>query len=152
MDEHVRLLSQSSSRNVVIKNVVGIHSSTAFDLANYSGVVCDEFLDLCRKAEPSIFQKCHPDTYLTFKWDDYLLELETKAPVFLQFCRAIVEHGGHRNERKKKGRVHLPAICMTVAVLLNERNREMVGLQTCISLLLYASNAQKQVSAIAACG
>ena len=76
---------------------------------------------------------------------------QQKAPVFLQFCRAIVEHGDHRNE-KKKGSVHLPAICMTVAVLLNERNREMVGLQTCISLLLYASNAQKQVSATAACG
>jgi hypothetical protein len=109
--------------------------------------VCDEFLDLCRRAEPSIFRKSHPDTYLTFKWADYVLELETRAPVFLQFCKAIVGHGDHRNERKK-GDAHLPAICMAIGVLLKERNREMVGLQTCISLLLYASHVQKQVSSV----
>ena len=108
------------------------------------GIVCDEFLDLCRKTEPSIFRKSHPDNYLTFKWAEYGLELETRAPVFLQLCKAIVEHGDHRNEQKKGG-VHLPAICMAIAVLLKERNREMVGLQTCTSLLLYASHVQKQV-------
>ena len=114
-------------------------------MACISGIVCDEFLDLCRKGEPSIFRRSHPNDYLTFKWADYGLELETRAPVFFQLCKAIVEHGDHRNE-KKKGSAHLPAICMAIAVLLKERNREMIGLQTGISLLLYASHVQKQVS------
>lgn len=55
-----------------------------------------------------------------------------------------MSHTDHRNDMKL-GEIHQPAICMAVAILLKERNQEMVGLQTCVSLLLYISRAQKQV-------
>ena len=62
----------------------------------------------------------------------YSFELELRSPVLFQLFKTIVSHGDHRNE-KKKGDVHIPAVCMAVSVLLKERNREMVGIQTCVA-------------------
>ncbi len=65
-------------------------------------------------SKQSIFRRREPEAYVNFTWEDYGLELGTRAPVFYQLCKAIVEHGDRRNEQKK-GDVHLPAICMAVA-------------------------------------
>ena len=110
-------------------------------------IVNDECLDLCRRSQPSLFRKSTPSDYLNFRWSNYSCELESRAPVIFELFKTIVSHGDKRNENKK-GDVHLPAICMAVSVLLKERNREMVGVQTCISLLLYSSRAQKQVHSL----
>ena len=51
----------------------------------------------------------------------------------------------HRNEQKRAD-YHNPGICMSTAVLLKERNREIVGVQTHISLALFTSRVNKDVS------
>lgn len=107
-------------------------------------VINDECLDLCKRSKPSMFRHSEPIGYVDFQWSHYIADLESRSPVLLKLCKTLVSHSDHRNE-KKEGSTHIPAICMAVSVLLKERNREMVGLQTCISMLLYASRAEKQV-------
>ena len=48
-----------------------------------------------------------------------------------------------RNDHHRK-RTGYPSICMAMAVLLKERNREMSGLQYLMSLLLFASHTEKK--------
>ena len=124
------LFAHDSLRDILIKRVIAI--------------VNDECIGLCRRSQPSLFRKSNPSDYTNFKWSNYSSELELRSPVLFQLFKTVVSHGDHRNE-KKKGDVHIPAVCMAVSVLLKERNREMVGIQTCVSLLLYGSRAQKQV-------
>ena len=50
----------------------------------------------------------------------------------------------HRN-RSKSGRAHQPGICMAAAVVLKERNQKMTGVQSLVSLMLFASHVDKQV-------
>ena len=107
-------------------------------------IVNDECIDLCYRSQPSLFRKSNPRDYTNFKWSNLISEPELRSPVLFQLFKTIVSHGDHINE-KKKGDVHIPAACMAVLVLLKERNRDMVGIQTCVSLLLYGSRAQKQV-------
>ncbi len=52
--------------------------------------MCDEFLDLCKRSKQSIFRRREPEAYVNFTWQDYGLELGTRAPVFYQLCKAIV--------------------------------------------------------------
>ncbi len=48
----------------------------------------------------------------------------------------------------KVGEAHFPGICSAAAILLKERNREMCGLQSLVSLLMYSCHAEKQVKFI----
>lgn len=73
-------------------------------------------------------------------------DLESKAPTIFKIFSLIVSHSDHRNE-VKKGAYHRLSICMAVATLLKERNREMCGRQSLISVALFASQVQKKVSA-----
>ena len=104
----------------------------------------DECSVLCRRAEPSIFRKTVPEKLPQFKWRAYMDEMESKAPTLLQLLMHFVSHSDRRNDAKQ-GDHHYPAVCMSAAVILKERNREMVDLPTYISLLLFTSRAQKQV-------
>ena len=62
-----------------------------------------------------------------------------QAPLLLQFL-----------VNKKKGEsAHYLSILMAVAVILKERNREMCGVQSLISLLLFASHVDKQEFTVA---
>ena len=53
-------------------------------------------------------------------------------------------HNDHRN-KQKCGAAHYPGICMAVAVILNERSQKMAGIQSLVSMILFASHAEKQV-------
>ena len=53
---------------------------------------------------------------------------------------------GRYNYNIRSSVEHYPGLCMSVAILLKERNREMSGLQYIVSLLLYSSHVDKQVS------
>ena len=65
-----------------------------------------------------------------------------QAPLLLQFQKFLVN--------KKKGEsAHYLSILMAVAVILKERNREMCGVQSLISLLLFASHVDKQEFTVA---
>ena len=87
----------------------------------------------------------------TFQWSQLVDELATNAPTLLCLLTAIVTHSDHRNQLKVSS-AHHPGLCMCVAVLLKERNREMCGVQSIISLLLYQSHVEKQVCAYHAFG
>ena len=104
----------------------------------------DECSVLCRRAEPSIFRRIAPEKLSQFKWKSYVDEMESKAPTLLQLLMHLVSHSDRRNDTKK-GDHHYPAVCMSAAIILKERNREMVGLPTYMSLLLSSSRAHKQV-------
>ncbi len=130
--------------NAIVHAVFSIEELRDLVVKKVITTIDNEFLNLCQQSQSSIFRKSVPSDYLSLEWSKYICELESRSPVLFKLFKTIVSHGDHRNE-KKVGDAHLPAICMAVSVLLKERNREMVGIQTCVSLLLYTSRAQKQV-------
>ncbi len=81
----------------------------------------------------------------SFSWDGFVEELKTKCPILYQILETVVTHSDHRNSRKK-GAAHYPGMCMAAAVLLKERNREMVGIQSFLSLVLFNCRVNKNVS------
>ena len=124
------LFSHDQLRDMIINKVISI--------------IEDECLILCRRSEPSLFRKSNPTDYLDFKWLKYIEEMESKSPITLRLFQAIVSYNDKRNS-VKHGAAHFPGICMAMSILLKERNREMVGLQTLLSLVLFTSRVQKQV-------
>ncbi len=115
-------------------------------LENLTSLVNAEVTDLCRKKNnpPSIFRKIPIEKLSAFTWQDCITELESKAPIILQVVTTLVSCNDKRNTQKR-GKAHHPGVCMAIAVLLKERNREMCGIQTMLSLVLFTSRVQKQV-------
>lgn len=104
----------------------------------------EECSELCRKA-PSPFRHIPVDKLSEFTWDELADNLKSKAPTIYKIFSLIVSHSDHRNTFKK-GAQHVSCICMAIASLLKERNREMCGVQSVISIALFASQVQKKVS------
>ena len=102
---------------------------------------------VCRKnpANPSPFRRISIDHLGEFSLEAFMQELKTHAPTLFQVASAIAGHNDHKNQYKK-GSQHHPGICMALAVLLKERNREMCGLQTLVSIALFNSRVQKKVT------
>ena len=101
----------------------------------------EEECNLICKKNASIFRKY--DITTNFEWNNYASEVKQKLPIIYQVISKIVSHSDKRNSRSSD--YHNPGMCTAVAILLNERNREMTGLQTLISLVLYPTQVQKQV-------
>ena len=101
---------------------------------------------LCQRSgnPPPLFRKIPVDKLPQFQWGPCIEELEVKAPTLLRMLATIVSRNDHRNQHKQGAR-HYPGICTAIATLLKERNREMGGIQTFISLVLFTSRVQKQV-------
>ncbi len=93
---------------------------------------------------PSLFRKIPVTQLGEVKWKTCVDELRAKAPLLLQILQKIACHSDHRNV-KNVNTAHYPGICMAAAIILKERNREMCGMQSLISLLLFASCLDKQV-------
>ena len=91
----------------------------------------------------SPFRKIGVDKLTDFQWKSFTQDLSVKAPIMLRLI-SIVAHSDHHN-KKKVGSAHHPGICMAFAILLKERNRELCGVQSLISVLLYNSHVDKQV-------
>ena len=105
----------------------------------------NECTKLCEKTSPPSLLQQIPVTDLgSFTWINFINEFETKAPTLLQILRTVTSHNDHRNKRKC-GAAHHPGICMAVAVILNERSQKMAGIQSLVSMILFASHAEKQV-------
>ena len=100
---------------------------------------------LCQRGNTSVFRKIPIKDFPTFTWISCISELEVKAPILHKIVSKIVSKSDHRNKLKQGDR-HYPGICMALAALLKERNREMNGLQTFVSLILFSSRVQKQVN------
>ena len=110
-------------------------------------LVNSECAALCRKTGadgPSPFRRLPLKNVEEFSWDIYIQELKLRGPFLLKLFRTLVQHNEHRN-MTKQGPKHTPGICMSIAALLQERNREMTGIQTYVSLVLF-NHVQKQVS------
>ena len=109
-----------------------------------AGVVDSECSVLCRRNNASLFRKTSVKTMSTFKWSQLVDELSLHAPTLFCLLSTTVSHSDHRNQLKVAS-AHHPGLCMSMAVLLKERNREMCGVQSIISMLLYQSHVEKQV-------
>ena len=102
---------------------------------------------LCSRSQRGPFRCAQVTELDTFNWEHYIHEMEQKSPILLRLLKLIVSHSDHRNQQKRAEH-HVPGICITTAVMLKERNREMVGVQTHISLALFTSRVHKQVRKI----
>ena len=98
---------------------------------------------LCQRSEKSLFRKMSVVQSLEFQWTPFVDELKAKSPLLYSILQSIVTRGDSRNTLKV-GAAHNPAICMTAAVILKERNREMNGVQTLMSLLMYSCHCEKK--------
>ena len=108
-------------------------------------LVNTECNELCRKNNnPSLFRKIPIEKVPLFEWDIFADSLKSLAPTTFKFASVTVYHSDKRNQFKKGAR-HISTICMAVAKLLKERNREMGGLQSAISVALFASQVKKKV-------
>ena len=115
-------------------------------LQKFTDALNNEVTELCKKRTnpPSLFRRIPIEKVSDFKWCDCIAELKLKAPILLEVVSALVSCNDNRNKRKR-GDAHNPGICMAIAILLKERNREMCGIQTLVSLVLFTSRVQKQV-------
>ena len=110
----------------------------------FCNLVNTECSKLCQRSDQPTFRKVPVSDYAAFQWEQFIDELRSKAPTLLQLFRTITSPNDHRNKHKS-GSAHYPSIVMAAAILLKERNREMGGIQPLLSLLLFASHAEKQV-------
>ena len=99
---------------------------------------------LCQRNDKSAFRNIPVSQMSAFDWKPLTNELELKAPMLLQILRTLASSKDHRNKRKSDS-AHYPGICTAASVILKERNREMCGIQSVVSLLLFSSHANKQV-------
>ena len=88
----------------------------------------EECNNLCRRSpgKGSSFRKMPLSQLVDLTWYVLVNELESQAPLFFKALTSIAAHSDHRN-KSKVGAEHHPGICMAVAVILKERNREMCG-------------------------
>ena len=102
----------------------------------------EECTSLCRKTPTSPFHSIPVEQLVTFNWKDIAADLEQKAPLLFKVLHSITARNDHRNI-VKVGAAHYPGICAAAAILLKERNREMCGLQSLVSLIMYSCHAEK---------
>ena len=91
--------------------------------------VGNECASLCSKSAQPATEFCQRKLSLGKR----VSELKQKCPILFRLFSYIVRHTDHRNA-SKQGEKHYPGICMTTAILLKERNREMSGIQAFFSL------------------
>ena len=101
---------------------------------------------LCRRGLEisSLFRKFPVSQLPEFKWQQCIDELQSSAPRMLQILTAISTKNDNRNT-VKQGSAHFPGVCVALAVILKERNREMCGIQSLVSILLMMSGVEKKV-------
>lgn len=94
---------------------------------------------LCKRKAPSLFRKLPVTSMMEFQWEMLMSELhvEEKAPLLLQIMSSIIVSTNDHHNQHKVGVKHYPGICMATGVLLKERNRQIHGIQSLLSLLLF---------------
>ena len=143
----VRALIGGNARSTA-KAILSIGTIKEAVIQQLLGILNMECSTLCHKkpTQLSLFRKNPTEKLYEFEWNDLVPELEKHAPILLRIFSCLVTRNDGRN-KTKKGTAHQPGICPAVAVILKERNREMCGLQSLISLLMYSSHCEKQVTA-----
>ncbi len=145
-EEESRLGRPLAGRHIpsLAKAVMGQRDLRAAVLLEFLDQLDSECSKLCQKSPPSLFCKVPVSKVEEFEWDQFIQELQDKAPLLSQILFTITSRNDHRN-KLKCDRTHHPGICMAAAVILKERNQRMTGVQSLISLMLFASHVEKQV-------
>ena len=99
---------------------------------------------LCKKTPASQFRTIPVEDIQHFQWLNLVENLQTSSPLLFRLLTTIAGRSDARNTLKV-GPAHYPGICAAAAVILKERNREMCGLQSVVSLLMYNCHCEKQV-------
>lgn len=128
--------------NSAVKKIFANTQLRKLAVDQVSRYIDEECSLICRSTDISIFRRYNVGAQ-NFEWKDYATELKVKSPVLYHILTKIVSHSDKRNSRDTKH--HFPGICTSVAILLKERNKDMTGLQTLLSLVLFPSHIQKQV-------
>ena len=112
----------------------------------YLDKIDNECSTLCQSGVEnlSLFRVVNMQSLPCFKWSSFITELQEKAPLLLQIISRMCSHSDYRN-KFKCGEAHNPGICMATVVILNERNKHMMGVQSKISLILFMACVEKQV-------
>ncbi len=110
----------------------------------FFNLAVSEFQVLCCKEPLSQFRHMPVKEIDQFQWEPLMTELQCKAPLLLKLLSAVVVREDRRWQVKNPA-VHYPAIVTATAILLKERNREMSGVQSIVSCLMYACHSEKQV-------
>ena len=112
----------------------------------FKNTISNECRVLCQSSPnfTSQFRSIPVTKLADFTFVGLLEELEARAPTFTDLLTTIVTHRDHIN-KVKVGPAHYPGICTAAAILLKERNREMCGLQSLVSTMMYLCHCEKQV-------
>ena len=131
----------------IAKAIFAIDDSREQLLLKVLDMVNSECCTLCKRNAdlPSMFRKISVEEIPLFKWKEGIDELQAKAPTLFQILSTITSHNDHRNT-KRKGDWRHSGICMAVGCLLKERNQEMCGIQSVLSLMLFSEHIPKQVA------
>ena len=111
---------------------------------HYMQTLTNECINLCSTADDSLFRNIPVTAMAKYSWSDFMKELQSKAPTLLLTLLTLVSFNDHRNT-KKLGTSHFPGVCSAVAILLKERSKNMCGLQSLVSVIMYSCHCEKQV-------
>lgn len=109
-----------------------------------TSIIDAECSTISQRSVISPFRKMSINEMVNFQWSTLIDDLSVKAPTLYRILSSVVAHSDSRNKVKLDA-THAPGLCMTTAVLLKERNREICGVQSIVSMLLHYSHAEKQV-------
>lgn len=107
-----------------------------------------ECTELCQKG--TRFRSIPVDQIANFRWDDFIEEMESKSPLLLRTLTTVATRVDHRYQHTPKTAKY-PGIVTAAAVLLKQRNREMCGIPSIVSLMMYAGHCEKQVNIYHSC-
>ena len=129
----------------IAKSIMGHDNLRELLFKQFVAQIDLECSQLChRPPKSSVYRKMPQALLADFSWKFFVEDLQNMAPTFFQILSTIASHGDHQNKTKIGG-AHNPGICMAAAVILKERNREMNGVQSILSLLFFTSHVNKQV-------
>ena len=98
-------------------------------------------INLCKKTEPSYLRVLDIKDLCEFKWEAFLEQLQSTAPVLTSIISAAT-----RSSAEIKSKSNMVAICVVAALLLKYQCKHMCKVQMIVSALLYAGHAAKRVS------
>ena len=126
-----------------LESIILNHSDLNHIVMKVTDMLDTECSVLCRKEASgmSLFPKMTFDQMSQFTWSVLVDELQRKAPQFFSNCRTQLSVTVIRGINSS---MVLPTIQQYAATILKERNREMVGLQTIVSLMLLKSCAKNR--------
>ena len=135
----------SGNMEIVTKAICNNDSLFPIVFKSIIGKIQQECTSLCRRSHPTSFRRCDVEDIGNFDWEKYCHKLQEKAPLLWQLLLSIATFNDHRAKGKAEDS-HFSRIVVAAAIILKERSREMIGVQSMLSLLLFHSRVDKVVS------